>query len=255
MMNTPCLGTWDRTSHWKQAFLEWNQTPWGWHPTFKRRLSRILECPYFNSFHLWRLDCFKNNSHYYFVQITSVAVEVERFGKTGLEESFTFPPLCFYLGKYPVYWVRWPDRPGYAAEQAIEKRWAIGMKPFIAGVDMSLFEHLQPNRWEYYLSPEDIATYKAQIPWLKGRADWLFNCTNKTYAPTPTGTDPSGKPFTGYTPIPEVPISQLSLPAPTVPEPLSYSFPANYLILDIALDFSLDPAKAVFEIRPAEKKD
>jgi len=236
MRAQPCLGEWKAWSFWKPLGLPWS-TGWVcWHFSLRRRVLRVMECQYYSQFSLWMLHAYKNNKCYYFVQVRALQEIDEKmsevFGKPVWIETFDKPMPCFFVGSYPLYWVREWQGFGYANDTKWGTRWALTTEPFIPGVDMGLFRDIAPERWDIYLKKEVIAEYRAQLKALQALKTWQEDCKRKNYDPEPE------KPPTIKTPrgpgTMDIPISQITPPPLETIPPEKMLFPPYRMTIDIS---------------------
>lgn len=216
MMNMACSGHWLMYHNTKLLGLPWTRLMNVWHPGLKKRLALLSECQTYGQIRVHMLDAYKNNKSYFFAEVFALHLVDEELskikGRPVWVEVFNRPMPCFFLGSYPVYWVLDAKGFGYASDTVMGKRWAIGLEPFIPNVDMGLFRDIAEDRWDLYLKPDVIETYRAQKQRLFERKRWQQLCLEKNYPPevkkpsrttrTPRGPGTIETPWTELKPPP-----------------------------------------------------
>jgi hypothetical protein len=183
----------------------------------------VYSCPAYGIVEIIALHAFKTNVIYYFAKVVAFYLSPTPDSTTSptppKELVFNLPPVCFYLGKFPVYWVLPDNRLGFPHELEIQKRWVIGTKPNVPPFFDNIFEQVPRNQWTAYLPDYAIETYLAQEKALKAMADWQAQCVSQNYQPEPKPRAPN---ISGYTrepaPYIDTPVTDLKQPTPEQPE-------------------------------------
>lgn len=154
--------------------------------------------------------------------------------------------VCFYLGKYPVYWKSDNSGVVFADEMVAGDCYAMGVKPWIRGVDMGVFEGIEPGRRSLYFSDAVIKTYARQMEFFNYWRGWQSRCIADQYPPEPfrkTYVKGTKMEWPGRSPYEiEMPTPEEVKPAEVLPPELKESLPAPAkLILRIQMRQTWQP--------------
>lgn len=237
MQETPCLGTWYMWRNRSTAGKPLETTFPAWHPTLRKRVLNVYSCPAHAIIDIIMLHAFKTNVLYYYARISAFWIGPTIDPKTGITLTkalaFNLPNVCYYLGKFPVYWALPDNRLSFPHETTTQERFVIGTKPNVPPFFDNIFEQVPRNRWSEYLPDYAIETYLAQEKALNAMAEWQKLCIADNYPPEPKPKEPY---VSGYTrqpaPYVDTPISNLKQPTPEQPAgPGNVSSPFTPLFL------------------------
>jgi len=229
----PCAGDWYSWTWDKYAFVQWKQDAPFWHPRLKARMELVLACDYYSVLDVLMLDNYKNCKSYYFVKVRGFTVQREEAGRIVTDISFEVPPVCFYLGSYPIYWSEQLMGVLYAHSRRTRDTYAFGPEPWVSFVDMPLFQYIPRDRWDLYMKKIKIDSYLAQEKILQGRKIWQTMCLMKNYPPEVKPGAPTQKKVylpEGTFDWPGIPTTEIPLPLAEQPASLVPGIPRLYII-------------------------
>lgn len=100
----PCAYDWSVFGYYRNKWGDLITRPYYRDAFFEKRLKWIAQCAQIAHFRLHHFDYRKGNISRYFVEVFSIFIPKEYFGKWYLESEDLAHHSCYYLGSYPNYW-------------------------------------------------------------------------------------------------------------------------------------------------------
>lgn len=216
MVMTPCLAMWENFPLGISVGGPWPNAVVAGHRSLSWRWGQLLKCKNLSLELFTRGHFVASNTTHYFARAergiwagepynylaplpptwpssnawaagVELLEEKEKDGKISpvLWRWLNLPKVCFYLGKFPVYWSQDRFSMVFADQMIAGKAYAVGKKPFIVGVDMDLFEALPPARRPIYFKGDTIRTYARQAEFFTSWKGWQERCKASNYSVLP----------------------------------------------------------------------
>ena len=201
MVMTPCLALWENFALGSSVGVMQKSGKVAGHRSLVHRLESLKTCRGLNLGAFMRGHFVKPNVTHYFVRAEAGMWFGEPYNYFPIEKEpgaffekwrLVKEPwkgsgvqVCFYLGKFPVYWDPGRFSMLYADEIIVGSSYAVGQRPTIVGVNMDLFEALEPGRRAIYYGADVMKTYARQMEYFDYWRGWQKRCIAANYAPEP----------------------------------------------------------------------